>query len=242
MVGAVATQNLSFFNVISRHNTKIIQLMAKMKDAILLPSGNILCAFEKGKVGKINQAGLLIAWSKEKFADVQYFSLSTYDNRIYLASGRKGIFKLSDYGMTWLHMFKSHRCWRSIQAVRTNVDGNEQFWVVEMLNNKWRISIYKNASVHPYIRKNVGAYNGIDFSYAKLAYDGHTYMYVSDFINHSVHVFHATTGQYLTSLKWSNDDVCHPLRLTIDLKRKILYIGLSSGIVKSLKINNLCLL
>ena len=61
IVGAVTSTNLFSFDVISKHNTQTIQVMGKIKNAILLPSSDILYAFKEIKVGKMNLVSMSVA-------------------------------------------------------------------------------------------------------------------------------------------------------------------------------------
>ena len=241
IVGTVAKTTLGLIVIdVTSAPLETIRVSEKLKDAILLPDGQIVCALEKHKVGIIAETGDVVAWSETLFTDIQYLSISPDDNVIYLASGRDGVFQSPDGGVSWSYLFQSHHGWRSIQAVRVTVKQREQFWVVEMLNNKWRLRVYSGSrfttgeNIDDHVDNETVK---VDFKYSKLAYDGSKYIYVSDYSNHSVHVFSVDVLSHVISFLWSNGDVQHPTRLHIDRKRMILYVGQSCGIVKSLNIN-----
>ena len=239
IVSSVSATILQVIDIKKNYTLRILYAIHELKDAVWLSNGNILCVSENGRVWVMNEMGVLIFRCVQKFDDVQCLSLS-YDNKnIYLASGKNGVFQSTDGGFSWLHVFKSREGWRFIQSIRV-CSGDKQpdnYWVVETLNETWRVNIYCGKDLAGKcinVENRVAFGRKIMFENVRLEYVSENYsvygnkrvVYVPDYFNHDVYVYSAI-GHYQHAL--FSYVIKYPTRLIFDSQRKRLYVGQNNG-------------
>jgi hypothetical protein len=206
-----------------------------LTDAAWTPRGNIVyTAYNVGYVVLLTQQGTCI--SKSATPCPYQLSIST-DGVIYL-SNNGSVYQSTDDGVTWSHVFNVAHGWECWQAVKVSSDDNTQvFWTVDLLKEagdyKWLMRSYtldkwrdgSNATSHDiFLPSHATTIN-------KLAYDGHTNVFVTDFESRAVHMW-SVSGQYVRQLASYEQLLGGPLCVAVDSRRgHVMYVGQDDGIV-----------
>jgi hypothetical protein len=191
-------------------------------------SSNVVVMTQRGDV--IAQTNTLVPFR---------LSIST-DDVIYLADYRTGVYQSIDDGVTWSHVFNVDDGWHCVQVIKVSSGSNTQvFWTTEMLSadaTKWRLRVYtvdKRKVDDNVTWRNVTlpSHVTVNLQQSKLAYDGYTNMFVTDYHNKAVHVW-TVSKQYVCQLVSSQQLVGSPRRVVVDSQRgHLMYVGQGGGTV-----------
>jgi hypothetical protein len=210
-------------------------------DAVWTPRGHIVYAADNNKkVVVMTRNGKLVAQTNNVAPSRFYVSS---DDVIYLANFERGVYQSTDDGVTWSHVFKVADDWECSQVIKVSSESDtDTFWTLETLNEDddcWRMRMYtvdKRRVSNNVTWRDISLPNHVtvDLSYAKLAYDGHTNIFVTSSSNYVVHVW-SVSGQYvrqlLSSQQFAKNDT-RPQRLAVDPRgNHIIYVGQTKGIV-----------
>ena len=209
----------------------------KLYDATWTPRGNIVYTTQlSNKVVMMSESGKVIT-THTQMTEPRYLSVS-YDNIIYLAVLKTGVYQSTDDGVSWSLVFKSTDEWHCWQVIKVTTDHSDDFWTLEKSNNdKYHLRVYSvdrrlsdgNVTWRDiYVPTTDGKH--INLRYSRLSYDGNMNIFLSDRDNKVVHVF-SENGQYHCQLLSSHHIEKKPWRLAIDKERQLLYIGQSGGVV-----------
>lgn len=208
-----------------------------LRDAVWTSGNNVVCSSTVGtKVIVMSDQGE--PFSQTKLKKPECLSVSPNGEVLYVADRESGVYQSKDNGASWTPVFKAPDDWKSWQALKVSLDDSQEevFWVLEYKSKKSRLRVYT-------IDRKQGA-NGVltwrdvtipksiavDLSNARLAYDGHANVFMTDTDNKSVHVWSVTTGQYDRQLLSSQHfNKYGPRCLTVDIQRRILYVSHSDG-------------
>ena len=239
IVGTSEKKALLVFDVEKNCILQTIDAPQNLRDATWLSSGNILCTLANDQVVILTELGEIFKWSKHKFSDIQYMSVSVIDGReiICLASGKHGVFQSTDDGMTWSLRYEPKRGWSSIQAIRVR-DIGECYFSIEMQSESWRLCKYgercKYFMAGQYPNKTIVEETVIDretyLSVVRLEYDGEKTLYLSVYYNHCVQIYSINGDKlYTLSPNEHNLILTYPTSLYFDRQQKILYSGSKNG-------------
>jgi hypothetical protein len=175
--------------------------MTTVWDAVWTRRGNIVYSeWRKGKVVTMSQSGDVI--QQTNVSQPSYLSVST-DGVIYLISEYTSVYQSTDDGLTWSRMFNVTDGWQCWQVIKVSTDSNtDVLWTLVVRSAEdWRLRVYtvdKRRAVGDNVTwrdVTLPSHVTVDLSYSRLAYDGHTSIFVTDKSNRAVHVW-SVSGQY----------------------------------------------
>jgi hypothetical protein len=242
LYGQLGDQQLYIYSVEHRH-LKSISLLDDdiLGDAAWTPLGHIVYAADNNeKVVVMTRNGEFVTQINNLAPSRFYISP---DDVIYLANFERGVYQSTDDGVTWSHVLEVAADWKCVQVIKVSSEINmNTFWTVETFyedDNNWRLRMYtvdKRQDSNNVIWRDITlpSHVDIDLRYAKLAYDGHTNIFVTDTGNKVVHVW-SVSGQYvcnlLSSQQFAKNDT-KPIRVAVDTRgNHTIYVGQTKGIV-----------
>ena len=179
--------------------------------------------------------------------DCSFLSMS--NDTIYLADSETGVYYSTDDGLSWNHVFNSTDGWSIWQVIKVTYNHNVAFWALEyhkssVINRLHEYSVVKesvannttwnNLKITTNYSKardiNITKPDGkrINLKASTLAYDGSTKVFLLENIGETIHVF-SVSGLYYCQLRLVNhhkdSDFLDPFRLTVNNKRRLLYVG-----------------
>jgi hypothetical protein len=117
-----------------------------------------------------------------------YLSVST-DGVIYLISELTSVYQSTDDGLTWSRMFNVTDGWECWQVIKVSTDSNtDVLWTLVWSAKDWRLRVYtvdKRRAVGDNVTwrdVTLPSHVTVDLSSSKLAYDGHTSIFVTDIV------------------------------------------------------------
>lgn len=213
-------------------------------NATWTPRGNIMCKMGNNlgrytNILTIRRSGDVVVETDMK--DAQRFSVSA-DNIIYLACGTLGVYKSTDDGVTWSHVFNCSGNFYAVQAVKVFSDANvDIFYVIGQDHSKnWRLrelKLTKDFFKNPTWR-DVASFH---FAAISMAFDGRTQVIISQSETNRLHMFslaERSQGERILDLsEYLKDDDDYIHRIAVDGHRNELYMGLMKpGKVKVIKL------
>ncbi len=235
LVGQYRDSQLNVYSTDGDHVTSIdLPGGDRLVDAAWTPRGNIVYT-TYDKVAVMSQSGDVVA--QQQMIHSWYVYVSS-DDVIYLADYMNGVHKSTDDGVTWTCVFKSPDGWHFRQIIKVSIDNyTDEFWTREYNTVSQCLSVYTldNRLVNgelTWCDVTLPDHTPVDFHCGRLAFDGHTNIFMTDFDNRAVHVW-SVSGQYERQLLSSqhfttNDTNVFPQRLAIDHQRgHVMYVGKS---------------
>ena len=207
-------------------------------DAAWTPRGNIVYTTSRvNKVVVVAESGKLITTCTQ-ITEPRYLSVAN-DGIMYLANFNTGVYQSTDDGMNWSLVFKSTDGWHSWQVIKVTTDNNDDFWTLEVDNNKkYHLRVYSadtsnvNSSVKwrdiQVIPKN-GKLKSFESSI--MTHDGNMNVFISFRYTDGVYVL-SINGSYQCQLISSNDIQNKPFRLAVDYEGQLLYVGQKKSVVE----------
>jgi hypothetical protein len=208
-------------------------------DAVWTRQGNIVyCKLleDSCNVKTISQSSKVI--QQTNILQPSSLSVST-GNAIYLISAGTSVYQSTDDGLTWSRMFDVSDGWKCWQVIKASTDTDtDVLWTVVKSFGDWRLQVY-TVDKRPAAGGNVTwrdvtlpSHVTVSLSESKLAYDGHTSVFVTDFYNGAVHAW-SVGGQYdrLVVLFWQ---LSSPIRcVAVDTQRHVhvMYVGCDNGAI-----------
>jgi hypothetical protein len=160
------------------------------------------------------------------FDNPKYLSVS-HDNDIYLTSLSDGVYYSRDNGATWsILVSERDNTWRGHQAIKVtpnNVLSSYTVWAIEAdYKNDWRLSIYTSDKRS---WTDVALPNTqVQVNKSRMTFDGHTNIYMTDWVNRAVHVW-SVNGQYVRQLLSRQDLKYSPINgIAVNKQRTKLYV------------------
>ena len=203
----------------------------KVCDAVWTRRGNIVYSeWDSNKVVTMSQSGDVI--QQINVSRPSYLSVST-DGVIYLISDYcTSVYQSTDDGLTWSHMFNVTDGWECWQVIKVSTDSNtDVLWTVIRSAGEWRLRVYtvdKRRAVGDNVTwrdVSLPSHVNVDLSYSRLAYDGHTSIFVTDRSNRAVHVW-SVSGQYDRQLVSPQQlIISKPRFVAVDTERHVMYVG-----------------
>jgi small nuclear ribonucleoprotein (snRNP)-like protein len=261
LVGKKYERQLHIYNAEYSHVISINLLDDdKLGDAVWTPRGHIVyAALNNENVVVMTRNGEAIAQTNKSAPSRFYVSP---DDVIYLAEFETGVSQSANDGVTWSHVFKATDNWKCVQVVKVSGDSNtETFWTLNRLNEEddddenddneddyrhphyeddnddWRLRMYTVDKQR--VSNNVTwrdvilpSHVTVDLSCSKLTYDGHTNIFLTDWIKEVVHVW-SVSGQYVCQLLPSQlfASNTHPQQVAVVPCGTRIYVGQTEGIV-----------
>jgi hypothetical protein len=252
LAGYYDERQLHIYNITDTDSTYVRSLQlpggkALFEDAVWAPyNGSIVCSTNDARwpvlvmsvfgdviANVVNEQGLMKRGG--------CFSVAS-DNIIYYASS-VFIFQSKDNGVTWKRVITLQKTFyaRQLQAITVasnKSDSNDILVIKSNGNGHWRMCVYTTTNRYdtggcltwcditlpPSIREKETKIRVED---VRLAFDGHTYIYVPDSYNKSVHVW-SVDGQYHGHLLTTH--LCIET-LALDTQRHVMYVGQKKGVV-----------
>ena len=227
---------------------KTLTVPGKMRDAVWLPGGNIICTTCNNRiVMTITQSSDVI--NETQMTNPNRLTMSS-NGCTYLADSESGVYETLDGGSTWKLLFKMPdyrwHCWQVIKV--SSQDDGDAFWALESNNGTCRLREYRlssstdkrsSASQLTWRDINTSTSPGVDIDlhYGRLAYDEQTNVFLSDFSNSTVHVF-STSGEHQRQLLSVMHGLDGPRAIIYDSRRKILCVGQRKGEVKQFSLTD----
>jgi hypothetical protein len=204
-----------------------IPFNTKVTDAVWSPrEHDIVCTIYRLDIEKVvvmSVTGDVI--SQMQMMIPKYLSVS-FDNVIYVTSF-KGISHSSDNGTTWNTLIGERGDgWLFNQALKVtpyNIVSNYTIWAVETNYTNWRLSIYTPGKL---TWTDVVLPNSqVKVDNSRMAFDGRTNIYMTDYYNRAVHVW-SVDGRYVRQLL-SAQDFTHdePRTVAVNKQRTLLYVS-----------------
>ena len=210
----------------------------KLRDATWTPRGNIVyTTYYSNKVVVMSESGKVIT-THTQMTSPGLLSVS-YDDIIYLADSKTGVYQSTDDGVSWSLVFKSTDGWHFRQVIKVTTDHSDDFWTLEQSDNfNYHLRVY---SVDRRRSDGNVTWRDINFPttdgkhidlpwYSRLSYDGNMNIFLSDCENKAVHVL-SVNSQYHCQLLSSHHIKNLPRRLAVDKERQLLYVGQTRGVV-----------
>jgi hypothetical protein len=145
--------------------------------------------YGSGKVVTMSQSGDVI--QQTNVSQPNKLSVST-DGVIYVISEYTSVYQSTDDGLTWSHMFNVIDGWECWQVIKVSTDSNtDVLWTVVRSAEDWRLRVYtvdKRRAVGDNVTwrdVTVPSHVTVDFSFSRLAFDGHSNIFVTDHDNRS---------------------------------------------------------
>ena len=236
LVGQVDGGQLHVYSADCCHVTSI-KLPDNVYDAVWTRRGNIVYSeWRSTKVVTMSQSGDVIQQTNVSMPS--YLSVST-DGVIYLISDNyKIVYQSTDDGLTWSRMFNVTDGWECWQVIKVSTDSNtDVLWTVVESAKDCRLRVYtvdKRRAVGDNVTwrdVTLPSHVTVSLSESKLAYDGHTSIFVTDSVsNRAVHVW-SVSGQYDRQLVSPQQLISKPCRVAVDTQRHVMYVGLEKGTV-----------
>ena len=207
-------------------------------DATWTPRGNIVYTkWNSNEVVVMSESGKVIT-THTQMTRPRRLSVS-YDDIIYLADSKTGVYQSTDDGVSWSLVFKSTDGWHCLQVIKVTTDHSDDFWTLEYNsdNSNCHLRVYsvdrrRSDGNVTWRDINVLTTDGkhIDLSSSSLSYDGNINIFLSEYDNKAVHVL-SVNGQYHCQLLSSHHFMKEPCRLAVDKERQLLYVGQIWGVV-----------
>ena len=205
------------------------------------PRGNIVyTAYGSNKVVVMSEFGKVITTHSQMIRPLR-LSIS-YDDIIYLVDYETGVYQSTDDGVSWSLVFKSTDGWHCYHVIKVTTEKSDDFWTLEESDKTYHLRVYsvdRRCDGNVTWRDiNVSTTDGkhLDLSFfSSLSYDGNMNIFLNDYHNKAVHVL-SVNGQYHCQLLSSHHIKSKPLRLAVDKKRQLLYVGQGEGVVGVFKV------
>ena len=164
---------------------------------------------------------------------------------MYVADYVRGVYQSTDDGVTWslvLKLLQLADDWRCMHAVEVSSDGNtDVYWTVEVLDSnkgEYRLrvcTVDKRQTGNHVTWRDVTLLSDVTLDWVNnLAYDGHTNVFIRDFVNKAVHVW-SVSGQYERQLV--SQLANQPVHVAFDSQRgHVMYVGQGSGKISVFKL------
>ena len=238
----VSYWNLPQLFIYSREGRRLSTITTNNNDMLLdatwTPRGNIVCTtyINSNEVVVMSESGKVIT-THTQMTSPGFLSVS-YDDIIYLADSKTGVYQSTDDGVSWSLVFKSTDGWHCWHVIKVTTDHSGDFWTLERSDNKnYHLRVYsvdrrRSDGNVTWRDINVTTTDGkhIDLPYSRLSYDGNMNIFLSDRDNKAVHVL-SVNGQYHCQLLSSHHVKNEPCRLAVDKERQLLYVGKARGVV-----------
>ena len=164
------------------------------------PRGHIVyTAYNCRRVVVMSRSGDVIAHTQ--MTGPLCLSVST-DDVICLADRKSGVYQSRDDGVTWSHVFKSPDGWQCWQVIRVSRDRHtDDWWTLEYKDMDTRLRVYTTGDRgqtggHVTWRDVTVPSQAHITGNSRLAYDGHTNIFLNDSYNRAIHVLSTVSGQY----------------------------------------------
>ena len=229
-------------------NLTEISLESELRDVTWTLTGNIVCAVESHHIVRMSLFGK-ISFRFKIAGILNRFSLSN-DGNIYITVRELGVYQSTNDGITWTLLFQSANQWYCIESVKLTTKLSENFWITQYNKTK-KDSLYdsyigKQARLRVYSlsRSSFDSYfkwrdiqlpekhcAHVDFSRSKMSQDNFMNIFIGDQNNNAIHVV-SVNGQYRCEVVTSFDINANSLLgLTVERDRRLLYVGLSNGVI-----------
>ena len=241
----VSCNGLSHLFIYSREGRHLTTITTNdndvLYDATWTPRGNIVytTGYSK-KVVVMSESGKVITTHTQMTRPL-HFSVSN-DDIIYLADFKTGVYQSADDGVSWSLVFKPTDGWHCMQVIKVTTDQSDDFWTQGKCDNNRHLRVYSmdRGSFDGNVTWrdiNVPTTDGkhMDLSYTSLSHDANMNIFLSDYLNKTVHVL-SVNGQYHCQLLSSHHIKNEPCILTVDKKHQLLYVGHREGVVRVFKL------
>ncbi len=182
----------------------------------------------------MTSAGDVIA--QTQMSDPAYFSICYSDSSISLSDYGAGVFESTNNNFTWQYVFSAPGPWSSRQAIKviTEIkDDNDDdvtkvtWWAIDVQGSVYsRLSIYD--VTNSFARSDVILPSDVNVFDSRLAYDdGSQRVFLTDVANNAIHELSAVNGLYMRRLLSASDGIYLPYSITVDVDRRLLYVGQS---------------
>ena len=212
----------------------------KLYDATWTPRGSIVYTSRSKNVVVMSESGKVIT-THTQMTEPRFLSV-LYDNTIYLADWKTGVYQSTDDGISWSLVFTSTDGWHCLQVIKVTTDHSDDFWTLEESNGNRHLRVYsvnKRLSDGNVTWREINVPKTddkhINLLWCRLSYDGNMNIFLVDWDNKAVHVL-LINGQYLCQLLSPHNLKKRPCRLAIDQKRQVLYVGQDNCEVEAFKL------
>ena len=207
-----------------------------MIDATWTPKGKIVYTAparivllsDYGKIILVDDTTFTVPWT-----------LSVYNDIIYLADLLKGLFQSADDGFNWNLILVQENGWSPVQVISLTADKSNSIWTIEW--NKNGTKNYKINRLSRYDMKSERSdgntlwarinrpimyckYMQTNLFSAFISNDGYENVFLSDSINKAVYVL-SENGQCYRQLLSPKYLKYNPQRIAVDSKRRLLYVA-----------------
>ena len=231
-----------------RHlSSLIVNSCNTLWDAVWTTHGNILCT----KYNAISKRYRFILVILLKSGNVNYTTLAnqltepryrrvTDDVVFNLAYSLPDEFESTDNSVSCALIFKvtnnGSACW---QVLKITTGNSDNFWTIERISSQnFRLRVYSVDNRRPdgnVTWRNINATpkdgKRINLVASSLSYDGSMNIFLSDLYNKAIHVY-LMNGQYHCQLLSASNLNNKPYKLTVDKKRKLLYVGQDNNLIE----------
>lgn len=237
LVSYEGSTNVYVYDMAGCHLSTVAIPEGRLFDVTWTLSGHIVyTTCDNRQVVLMSHRGDFIA--KTTLTDPRCFSVAS-DGVIYLADWLNGIFKSTDGGLTWSHVFKLPEDRQCLQVVRVKSERACEFWVLEKFAVYSRVRVYyvdteegmevvtwRDVSLlTPRGTRVVPSWN------SRLTYDSDKHILLTEHDNPAVHVLSTCCLSYQRQLL-TGDDISSPFCLASDKQSKNIYLGPGKGVVK----------
>ena len=233
LVSSLGLSQLFFYSSEGRRRLSTITINDNdtLLDATWTPCGNVVyTTLNSKKLVVMSECGKVIPTHTQMIQPRRLSNISD-DGSIYLADMETGVHQSKVDGVSWNFVFKSTDGWLCWQVIKVTTEHNDDYWTLETIDKDKHLRVYSVDRRH--CDANV-TWRDINVSTivltdSRLAYDGNMYIFLSDRYNKVVHVL-SVNGQYHCQLLSSHHLKKRPIRLTVDKKHQLLYVGQWMGV------------
>ncbi len=221
----------------------LISKEEKISDVMWTPQGNIVFA-AKTKVTTVAMSGDVVG--QTIMSATGLLSVSN-DNVIYIADRYTGMYKSTNDGVTWSHVFNppkvslsesSEERWVLTQAIVVSTDQYNIFWTVNKDAAAYELAT--NILIHADDKRNNASLfwrsvtsdllndvvHDMEDNFNRLTYDGQSTIFALIYESNYVHLFHVT-GLYERKIAVQHQVEIAPQCMAIDKQRHVMYVDQS---------------
>jgi hypothetical protein len=238
LVGSYEEPDLHVYNVYGAGDlSKSFRVSTRIRDATWTTQGNILVSAED-RIQELAFPSGKIVGEKRFPCPLRFARTPSLSKSLCLADNDVGVYRSTRNSI--LDFKFAFRCRSGGKCCEVMKTASNSYWVVENCNHGENMRIRKYCTILDDTKLDIvdidtlqkdicpsvadeHCAREIDLSYSSLAACTHT-VFVSEYENNTIHAF-SRSGQYLGVAFAEEDGILSPIRMAIDAKHQLLYVG-----------------